>query len=93
MFFCNLEIWGRSGYGIFSLVRRDVGTSGWGEPDTENCRLGRQGIFVDFTLGHMWNFIVGCVSEDAVNFHFDTCGICLLKTKFSLAREEMEILF
>ena len=34
-------------------VRRDVGTSGEGGPDTEICRLGRQGIFVDFTLGHM----------------------------------------
>ena len=40
----------------------------------------------------MWNFIVGYASGDAVNFHLIvTCGICLLKTKFSLARGEMKV--
>ena len=31
---------------------------------------GLPGRGVDFVLGHMWNFIIGYVSGDVVNFSF-----------------------
>ena len=63
----NLPAWGRrrkplageAGCRNFRLRRAGYG-----------CSAGLAGRGVDFVLGHMWNFIIGCASGDVVNFSF-----------------------